>query len=110
VLTIWQPNYWANALAKAVTAALSLGTALIIWRIMPAALQAPSMNQLEQAKAELESLNAEIAEGVESISHANMLVSMGCKLAQGYGIARPMPAKKMLYWVNKWHSEGAWKA
>jgi len=39
-----------------------------------------------------------------------MLVSMGCKLAQGYGIARPMPAKKMLYWVNKWHSEGAWKA
>jgi len=55
VLTIWQPNYWANALAKAVTAVLSLGTALIIWRTMPAALQAPSMNQLEQAKAELES-------------------------------------------------------
>jgi len=68
------------------------------------------MNQLEQAKAELESLNAEIAEGVESISHANMLVSMGCELAQGYGIARPMPAEQMLYWVNKWHSEGGWKA
>jgi len=29
VLTIWQPNYWANALAKAVTAVLSLETALI---------------------------------------------------------------------------------
>ncbi|MDO9162583.1 MAG: EAL domain-containing protein [Methylococcaceae bacterium] len=51
-----------------------------------------------------------IAEGVESISHANMLVSMGCELAQGYGIALPMPAEQMLYWVNKWHSEGRWKA
>lgn len=70
MLTIWQPNYWANALAKAVTAVLSLGTALIIWRIMPAALQAPSMNQLEQAKAELESLNAELESRVKARTEA----------------------------------------
>lgn len=60
VLSIWRPHYWVNALAKTLTAALSFGTALVVWRMMPAALLAPSSQQLAQAKRELEVANAEL--------------------------------------------------
>ena len=33
-----------------------------------------------------------IAEGVETRQHGLQLKAMGCEVAQGYGIARPMPA------------------
>jgi diguanylate cyclase (GGDEF)-like protein len=43
-----------------------------------------------------------IAEGVESEAHARMLLQLGCQLAQGYGIARPMPAQALPGWVAGW--------
>ncbi len=60
VLTIWQPKYWTNAIAKALTAIFSLVTAIVIWRIMPSALLAPSTQELESAKSQLEKANAEL--------------------------------------------------
>jgi diguanylate cyclase (GGDEF)-like protein len=36
-----------------------------------------------------------IAEGVESKNHLVALLALGCDLAQGFGIARPMPANKV---------------
>jgi diguanylate cyclase (GGDEF)-like protein/PAS domain S-box-containing protein len=50
-----------------------------------------------------------IAEGVESAQHGKMLLSMGCGLAQGYGIARPMPAEQMPDWVAQWRSQASWQ-
>jgi diguanylate cyclase (GGDEF)-like protein/PAS domain S-box-containing protein len=43
-----------------------------------------------------------IAEGVESDMHAAKLLKMGCELAQGYGIARPMPADALGGWLGEW--------
>lgn len=43
-----------------------------------------------------------IAEGVESVHHGRALVALGCELAQGYGIAKPMPAKNIQAWVADW--------
>ena len=43
-----------------------------------------------------------IAEGVESQEHAAGLLEMGCELAQGYGIARPMPANALPGWLAEW--------
>lgn len=43
-----------------------------------------------------------IAEGVETLAHGMMLLYLGCELAQGYGIARPMPAEKIPDWVAHW--------
>ncbi len=65
VLTIWRPNYWANAIAKAITAILSLGTALVLWRIMPSALLAPSVAQLVEAKNQVEFANANLERRVQ---------------------------------------------
>lgn len=49
-----------------------------------------------------------IAEGVETIQHGMMLMHLGCDLAQGYGIARPMPADHVLAWVASFTPPAAW--
>jgi len=40
-----------------------------------------------------------IAEGAETQAHCQALLDIGCELAQGYGIARPMPAHAMADWI-----------
>ncbi|MBU2979300.1 EAL domain-containing protein [Alteromonas sp. C1M14] len=50
-----------------------------------------------------------IAEGVESVKHGEILMDMGCDLAQGYGIAKPMPAEQISDWVAKWNNGAHWK-
>ena len=49
-----------------------------------------------------------IAEGVETIEHGKALLQLGCKLAQGYGIARPMPASEIAAWVDNWKPDDSW--
>lgn len=49
-----------------------------------------------------------IAEGVETLEHGALLVSLGCILGQGYGIARPMPAEQIPGWIEKWLAQPAW--
>ncbi|MCO5103945.1 MAG: EAL domain-containing protein [Burkholderiaceae bacterium] len=46
-----------------------------------------------------------IAEGVETMAHGKVLLSLGCELAQGYGIARPMPAEAFPGWTQAWAAE-----
>ncbi len=49
-----------------------------------------------------------IAEGVESVAHGILLLQLGCDLAQGYGIARPMAASAMPHWCAAWALDTAW--
>ncbi len=51
-----------------------------------------------------------IAEGVETVAHGTALLQLGCELAQGYGIARPMPGAAMPGWVASWRPDSAWLA
>jgi predicted signal transduction protein with EAL and GGDEF domain len=51
-----------------------------------------------------------VAEGVETLEHGSALLAMGCTLAQGYGIARPMPAAQFMDWCARWRSEQRWLA
>lgn len=51
-----------------------------------------------------------IAEGVETIAHGQLLLAQDCELAQGYGIARPMPAGEIPQWVANWRPDIAWSA
>jgi len=50
-----------------------------------------------------------IAEGVESVAHGARLMQLGCDLAQGYGIARPMPADAVPRWVEEFIPAPAWQ-
>jgi len=49
-----------------------------------------------------------IAEGVETSEHGLMLLLMGCHNAQGYGIARPMPADNIANWLEEYQPNNAW--
>ncbi|ALT77822.1 bifunctional diguanylate cyclase/phosphodiesterase [Paucibacter sp. KCTC 42545] len=50
-----------------------------------------------------------VAEGVESVAHASALLSMGCVLGQGNGIAHAMPAEEVPDWVRGF-SKSRWAA
>jgi diguanylate cyclase (GGDEF)-like protein/PAS domain S-box-containing protein len=50
-----------------------------------------------------------IAEGVETIAHGTALLKLGCELAQGYGIAKPMPADELPDWAKQWTTAPEWK-
>jgi diguanylate cyclase (GGDEF)-like protein/PAS domain S-box-containing protein len=49
-----------------------------------------------------------IAEGVETAEHGLMLLQMGCDLAQGFGIAAPMPARDLRAWASTWRPDPRW--
>ena len=49
-----------------------------------------------------------IAEGVETVEHGLALMRLGCDLAQGYGIARPLPAERVDDWVRSYRPNPAW--
>ncbi len=49
-----------------------------------------------------------IAEGVETVECASLLLQLGCELAQGYGIARPMPGAELAAWSTAWRPDSAW--
>ncbi|MFQ3786844.1 EAL domain-containing protein [Halomonas sp. A29] len=50
-----------------------------------------------------------IAEGVETLLHGRMLLAMGYQLAQGYAIARPMPADSIPGWLGSWRPDPSWR-
>jgi diguanylate cyclase (GGDEF)-like protein/PAS domain S-box-containing protein len=49
-----------------------------------------------------------IAEGVETLAHGVMLLQLGCERAQGYAIARPMPALEFPGWAATWRTDASW--
>jgi diguanylate cyclase (GGDEF)-like protein/PAS domain S-box-containing protein len=50
-----------------------------------------------------------VAEGVESIKHGILLQKLGCQMAQGYAIARPMPAERLAEWIRSYKPHAAWQ-
>lgn len=51
-----------------------------------------------------------IAEGVETTEHGLLLINMGCKRAQGFCIARPMPPGEVMGWLENYEPNPAWLA
>lgn len=51
---------------------------------------------------------AVIAEGVETVEHGLVLLLLGCDMAQGYGIARPMPPEALPDWITHFQPDELW--
>jgi PAS domain S-box-containing protein len=58
-IVLWKPLYGLDALLKAVTAIVSVVTAIVLWPLIPHALKLPSPAQLRRVNAELQSEVAE---------------------------------------------------
>ncbi|WP_213936942.1 GGDEF and EAL domain-containing protein [Pseudomonas sp. dw_612] len=50
-----------------------------------------------------------IAEGLESVEHGRLLLELGCEVAQGYFIARPMPPAEVPDWVAGFVAPVEWR-
>ncbi len=50
-----------------------------------------------------------LAEGIESIQQGKILLQLGCEIAQGYLIAKPMPAKQLPEWIKNWKPIQQWR-
>lgn len=49
-----------------------------------------------------------IAEGVETVEIGKKLLDMNCELAQGFGIAVPMPGSDVPDWISQWRPHASW--
>ena len=49
-----------------------------------------------------------IAEGVETAEHGVLLMRLGCQYAQGFGIAKPMPAQDVIKWAETYQPDETW--
>jgi diguanylate cyclase (GGDEF)-like protein len=50
-----------------------------------------------------------VAEGLDSLEHGQLLLRLGCEVAQGYFIARPMPPDQVPGWVKGFVSPPQWQ-
>lgn len=48
-----------------------------------------------------------VAEGVESEEDWDQLALLGCDLAQGYYISRPLPVEQIAHWFGEWQAKNA---
>ena len=62
IWTIWHPDYWLSAFIKAITASASVVTAILLVKLVPAALRIPSQQQLAKLNDELRQANIELQE------------------------------------------------
>lgn len=49
-----------------------------------------------------------VAEGVETVEQGVLLLRLGCKVAQGFGIAPPMAPADLPTWVASWTPDPQW--
>ena len=50
-----------------------------------------------------------VVEGIETEEDGCTLIGMGCRIAQGYAIARPMPPEEIPGWIAGWTPFDSWK-
>ncbi|MEQ9364705.1 MAG: ATP-binding protein [Leptospirales bacterium] len=61
ILVLWTPVYRVEGLLKGVTGVLSIGTAALLWPLIPQLLALPSPAQLEESNEKLESANQNLS-------------------------------------------------
>ncbi|MBM0743829.1 PAS domain-containing sensor histidine kinase [Phormidium sp. CLA17] len=70
IWTIWHPTYWLSSVIKSLTAAISIGTAIVLISLIPKTLKLPSPGQMAAANQQLEN---EILERQEAEKELEMI-------------------------------------
>jgi PAS domain S-box-containing protein len=66
VIAIWQPYYRLDGVIKAITALFSIGTAIMLWPLIPKALAIPSTVALHESNAALQRMTDELEQRVQA--------------------------------------------
>ncbi|MGB3693782.1 MAG: PAS domain S-box protein [Spirulinaceae cyanobacterium] len=70
VWTLWHPNYWLSGFVEAITASISVVTAVLLVILFPKALALPSPEQMKQANQLLEKEVSERKQTAEQLKQA----------------------------------------
>lgn len=65
IVTLWYPVYWISSTIKAITALISMLTAIELFPLIPKALALPSPTHLEALNQEISQLNIELEQRVK---------------------------------------------
>jgi signal transduction histidine kinase/CheY-like chemotaxis protein len=74
IWTLWYPTYWISGVIKAMTAVVSIYTAVMLVKLMPQALAIPSAAQFEAVQNEIlerQKIEAELQKAKETAEAAN---------------------------------------
>ncbi len=77
VWTLWHPTYWLSAFLKAITALISLSTAIALLPVIPKAIALPSPAQLEIANCQLKLALKELANTQAQLIQTEKMSSLG---------------------------------
>ena len=72
IVNIWHPIYWLSGIIKAITALVSIITAILLIRLVPKALAVPSPSQLRESNKALELEIQERARATERVEALNL--------------------------------------
>lgn len=70
---LWEPVYWLDGSIKAITAGLSVATAVTLWPLIPKAVALPSPRELEAVNQELQLQIAERESAVQKLKQTETL-------------------------------------
>lgn len=77
IYTLWVPAYGIEGLVKALTAAASIVTAVMLWPLLPKVLALPSPGQLRAAQAALEAEGQQRRRAETLLRHAQKMEAIG---------------------------------
>ena len=101
ILNIWHPTYWLSGLIKAVTAATSIVTAILLVQLVPQAIALPSPEQLRKSNLALQNEiheRKQAAERIDSLNRELLLQSARIEAANkeletfGYSVSHDLRA------------------
>lgn len=77
IWTIWHPHYWLSGILKAITALISIYTALELIPLLPKVLALPSPAKLEATNRELQQALIQLQQTQTHLIHAEKMSSLG---------------------------------
>jgi PAS domain-containing protein len=98
IWTLWEPVFWLDGSVKAITAGLSLATAVTLWPLIPKALCLPSPSRLEELNSDLRRQIAERDEAVEKLKQSEERFRLLVEGVQDYAIYMIDPAGTVMTW------------
>jgi PAS domain S-box-containing protein len=82
IITVWQPYYGLQGLIKAVTATVSVATAVALYFLMPTALSVPSIDQLERAEQRYRTILHSAMDAFVAVDHEGRITFCNRQMVQ----------------------------
>jgi PAS domain S-box-containing protein len=108
IWTLWHPTYWLSGFIKAITALVSVYTALMLVPLVPLALALPNPRQLEKANLELEREITERKQAEEALRESRekyqvlfQILPLGISITDKFGnIIEANPASERILGIS----------